>query len=79
MELAITWNIGASASLLTATMTLESLIPAKCWMAPEIPNAIYNSGATIFPVWPTYKWTNTDNFNKSWEVTQQIQKNVILE
>lgn len=36
-------------------MTLESLMPAKCWMAPETPKAIYNSGATIFPVWPTWQ------------------------
>ena len=40
--------------LLIATMTLESFIPAKCWIAPEIPTAIYNSGATTFPVYPTY-------------------------
>jgi uncharacterized protein with PQ loop repeat len=32
-----TWKIGASASLLIAAITLLSFIPAKCWMAPEIP------------------------------------------
>jgi hypothetical protein len=32
-----TWKMGASASLLIAAMTLLSFIPAKCWMAPEIP------------------------------------------
>ena len=29
------------------------LHPAKCWMAPEIPTAMYRSGATILPVCPT--------------------------
>ena len=28
-------------------------MPARCCIAPDIPTAIYNSGATIFPVWPT--------------------------
>ena len=32
-------------------MTLESFIPAKCWIAPEIPTAIYRSGATTLPVY----------------------------
>ena len=36
-----------------ATITFESFIPAKCWTAPEIPTAIYNSGATTLPVCPT--------------------------
>lgn len=58
--------MGASASLFTAAMTFESLIPAMCWIAPETPKAMYNSGATIFPVWPTW-----NNFLKkqmvSWE------------
>lgn len=47
--------MGASASLLTATITLESLMPARCCIAPETPNAIYSSGATILPVWPTWQ------------------------
>mmetsp|Transcript_54483 Transcript_54483/g.132233 ORF Transcript_54483/g.132233 Transcript_54483/m.132233 type:complete len:215 (-) Transcript_54483:449-1093(-) len=34
-------------------MTFESFIPLKCWIAPEIPAAMYKSGATTFPVWPT--------------------------
>ncbi|RUS14677.1 hypothetical protein BC937DRAFT_93489 [Endogone sp. FLAS-F59071] len=29
--------MGASGSLLMATMVLESFMPAKCWIAPEIP------------------------------------------
>ena len=29
-------------------------MPAKCWMAPEMPMAKYTSGATILPVWPTW-------------------------
>src|SRR5512141_1417041 len=34
-------------------MTLLSFIPARCWIAPLIPSAMYSSGATIFPVCPT--------------------------
>ena len=41
---------GASASLLTATIVPASLIPVMCWMAPEIPKAIYRSGEMILPV-----------------------------
>ncbi len=48
-----TWKMGASGSLLIATIVLESFIPARCWMAPEMPTAMYNSGARIFPVCPT--------------------------
>src|SRR5512135_3568644 len=36
-----------------ATMTRLSFIPARCWIAPEMPTATYRSGATILPVWPT--------------------------
>src|SRR5450830_888389 len=50
IESAATEKIGASSSLLIATITLESFIPAKCWIAPEIPTAIYSCGATILPV-----------------------------
>lgn len=38
-----TWKIGASGSLFMATIVFESFIPAKCWIAPEIPTAMYNS------------------------------------
>ena len=34
-----TWKIGASSSLLIATINLESFIPARCWIAPEMPIA----------------------------------------
>ena len=34
-----TWKIGASSSLLMATMILESFMPARCWIAPEMPTA----------------------------------------
>ncbi len=34
-----TSKIGAYLSLLTATMKSDPSIPAKCWIAPEIPNA----------------------------------------
>ena len=36
-----------------ATMHFESFMPARCCMAPEMPTAIYKSGATTLPVWPT--------------------------
>jgi hypothetical protein len=48
-----TWKMGASLSLLMATMNLLSLMPATCWMAPEMPMPMYRSGATVLPVWPT--------------------------
>ena len=35
-----TWKIGASSSLLIATMIFESFIPARCWIAPEMPQAM---------------------------------------
>lgn len=35
-----TWKIGASGSLLIATITLLSFMPARCWIAPEIPQAM---------------------------------------
>ncbi len=34
-----TWKMGASSSLLMATMILLSFMPARCWMAPEMPTA----------------------------------------
>ena len=37
---AATEKIGASESLLIATITLESFMPARCWIAPEMPTAI---------------------------------------
>ncbi len=42
-------------SLLIATITFESFMPARCWIAPEMPTAMYSCGATILPVWPTCK------------------------
>jgi len=33
-------KIGASASLLIATMFFDVCIPALCWMAPDIPQAM---------------------------------------
>ncbi len=33
-------KIGASSSLLTATMVFEVCMPARCWMAPEMPAAM---------------------------------------
>src|SRR5229473_4397867 len=46
--------IGASASALMARMRLAPLQPAMCWVAPEIPQAMYRSGAILVPVWPTW-------------------------
>src|SRR5688572_8000647 len=34
-----TWKIGASSSLLIATITRLSFMPARCWIAPEMPTA----------------------------------------
>ena len=34
------WKMGASASLLTATISLESFMPARCCTAPERPQAM---------------------------------------
>src|SRR5713101_8158330 len=45
--------MSASGSLFTATITLLEVMPARCWIAPEIPSAMYRSGDTVFPVWPT--------------------------
>ena len=39
------FQVAASGSLLIATMTLESFIPARCWIAPELYIAIGISGA----------------------------------
>ncbi len=33
-------KIGEFASLLIATIVLELCMPARCWMAPEIPTAM---------------------------------------
>ena len=43
-------KIGASSSLLIATMMSDSSIPATCWIAPEIPIAKYTCGRTVLPV-----------------------------
>ena len=48
-----TLKIGANLSLLMAMMKSDSSIPARCWMAPEIPIAKYKSGRTVLPVCPT--------------------------
>ena len=34
------WKIGASSSLLMAQITRLSFIPARCWIAPEMPTAM---------------------------------------
>ena len=45
-----TLKMGASGSLLTATITFEVFIPARCWIAPEMPQAMYRLGVTVLPV-----------------------------
>src|SRR5699024_3865904 len=46
--------MGASSSLLTATIVFEVCMPARCWIAPEMPLATYSCGDTVLPVWPTW-------------------------
>ena len=40
MPYVATLKIGASGSLLIATMTFDEPIPARCWIAPETPHAM---------------------------------------
>src|SRR3712207_7357284 len=35
-------------------MVFEVCMPARCWMAPEMPLAMYSCGETDLPVWPTW-------------------------
>src|SRR5437867_4029664 len=51
--------MGASASLLIATMYFDDDMPARCWMAPLMPQATYSVGETVLPVWPTWYWWST--------------------
>ena len=46
-------KIGAFGSLLIATIVPEPCMPTLCWIAPEIPQAMYSFGETDLPVWPT--------------------------
>src|SRR6201996_3042710 len=36
-------------------IVLEVCMPARCWIAPEIPTARYSWGETVLPVCPTWK------------------------
>ena len=36
-----------------ATITPELCMPTLCWIAPEMPQAMYSFGETVFPVCPT--------------------------
>jgi hypothetical protein len=47
-------KIGASASLLIATMNFEDDIPARCWIAPLMPHTCASDSST-FP--PPVAWT----------------------
>ena len=46
--------MGASGSLLMAIIFSDDCIPTRCCIAPEIPTATYNFGATVRPVCPTW-------------------------
>ena len=39
-----------------ATIVFEVCMPARCWIAPEMPTAMYSCGETVLPVWPTWFW-----------------------
>ena len=47
-------KMGASLSLLMAMMFFEPFMPTMCWVAPEMPAAMYTPGFTTLPVWPTW-------------------------
>src|ERR1017187_9019194 len=47
--------MGAFGSLLMATMVRDPFIPTRCWMAPEMPIAMYNLGPTVCPELPTWR------------------------
>jgi len=47
-------KIGASLSLLIATIVFDVRMPAMCWMAPEMPTATYRLGLTTRPVCPIW-------------------------
>ena len=46
--------MGAFGSLLMATTVSAPAMPAACWMAPEMPQAMYSLGPTVLPVWPIW-------------------------
>ena len=37
-----------------AMMFFEPFMPTMCWVAPEMPQAMYTVGFTTLPVWPTW-------------------------
>ena len=48
-------KIGASSSLLTATIVFEVCMPARCWIAPEMPLRRRAGRDTVLPVCPIWK------------------------
>src|ERR1043166_9103333 len=48
--------MGASGSLLTTAIVFDVCMPARCWIAPEMPTATYSCGETVLPVCPTWFW-----------------------
>ena len=51
--------IGAAASLLIATIVPDARMPTLCWIAPEMPTAMYSFGVTVFPVCPIWRLYGT--------------------
>jgi hypothetical protein len=45
-------TMGAFLSVFMEMTYLDFDIPARCCRDPEMPQAIYKSGLTVFPVWP---------------------------
>src|SRR5581483_7887477 len=43
-------KIGAFGSLLIATIVFDPCMPTLCWIAPEMPSAMYSFGETVLPV-----------------------------
>src|ERR1035438_161704 len=37
-------------------IVFEVCMPARCWIAPEMPTAMWSWGETVLPVWPTWNW-----------------------
>ena len=55
--------IGASRSVLMAMIRLAPLRPTICCTLPEIPNAMYTSGETLFPDIPTWRDLGSNPFS----------------
>src|ERR1039458_1045540 len=47
--------MGAFSSLLIAITALDPFMPTRCWIAPEMPTAMYTLGETVWPELPTWR------------------------